>query len=591
MTPQEEINKLWCRNKSDELAIGNGCFFEVARGAFAVWWIERYCKLYEGKHATEPMLVRSGCPDVDKIVTLDWDEGGEEESIKRAAKYAEWIAEGGEPDWQYECTMRLFGWAKWSDFHKQNVRRFTEAVVFIAKKNKKTPTLAAWGLHLNCGDGELGAKCFAAARDGKQACLAMNHAIAMVEQCDELAGECKINRNEHSITHIGTRSKFEPLSSSNINTQVSKEGLNGNVFIDEIHIVDRAFIARINRTGISRTEPMRIEVSTAGNNPDGYGKERQDYARQVLLGAELNDNLFVAIYEAPQDLTPEDLALDPLKYGRMANPSWGHTINPEEYLADYKTSKRSISSMADFMMYRLNIWQRTANIWIKPEDWDACREPEFTVEDLRGKSASIGMDLSRTRDMSALSAVIPVGNVRYVDVKIFTTEEFIRKQGHKADFAEWASSGELIVIPGETIDYEWIWNAFIDYTELLKVSCLVYDKTFANELIEKVEKKFGTRILSIDYPQAASAMENPIDEFEASIIERKIRHFNNRCLNWQAGHASVKPNAVGHRRIVKPYTDDFRKIDAMVATVMADYGVKHLKKTGSVYSRRGVLCG
>jgi hypothetical protein len=32
-------------------------------------------------------------------------------------------------------------------------------------------------------------------------------------------------------------------------------------------------------------EPLQIEVSTAGNNPDGYGKSRFDLAREVEKGA------------------------------------------------------------------------------------------------------------------------------------------------------------------------------------------------------------------------------------------------------------------------------------------------------------------
>ena len=68
---------------------------------------------------------------------------------------------------------------------------------------------------------------------------------------------------------------------------------------------------------------MHIEVSTAGNNPDGYGKERFDYADEVLRGVVEDQNLFVAIYAAPQDLSDSDFDADPLKYARMANPAMG----------------------------------------------------------------------------------------------------------------------------------------------------------------------------------------------------------------------------------------------------------------------------
>ncbi len=84
-------------------------------------------------------------------------------------------------------------------------------------------------------------------------------------------------------------------------------------------------------------------------------------------------------------------------------------------------------------------------------------------------------------------------------------------------------------------------------------------------------------------------MEKPIDDFEAAVIEGNIRHENNACLNWQAGHAATHSNARGHRIIQKPKRGDYRKVDGMVASVMAYWGTKHLPKKSSVYRRRGVL--
>lgn len=593
MIEYERSTALWTRNKSDELAIENGCFFDVSRGAFTVWWIERYCKLYEGEYAGQNMLLRAGCEDLYAGLDLDqdWESGGEQAAIKRAEIYSDWIAEGNYPDWQYECTMRMFGWMTCSVRYKRHIRRFNSAVIFIAKKQKKSPSLAAWGTYLTCGDGESGAKCFGGAKDGRQALIAMKHAIAMIEQSPDLAEVCKINRNENSITHIPTRSVYIPLSSSNSRTKESKEGLNGNILVDELHVVDRDFIKIISRAGISRAEPMRLEVSTAGNNPDGYGKERQDYARLVRDGAQQNDSLFVAIYEAPQDITDRELAEDPIKYGRMANPAWGHTCHESEYLADYNESKRTIAGLADFKMYRLNIWQNTANQWLRLDDWAACQDSEYQIDDFEKKRASIGMDLSKTRDMSALVAAVPVGDIVFYFPKIFTTQNFVEKHGDKTDLREWQAAGELVVIPGDTIDESFIWEEFTKFSKMLSVGVLVFDKTYAKDFTARAEKEYGSRLLLIDYPQFNSAMEKPIDDFEASVIDKKMRHPGNRCLTWQAGHAATIENVNGHRRVVKPKRNDYRKVDAMVASVMANFGCRHLPKTKSVYARRGVLCG
>src|SRR5262249_57614699 len=128
---------------------------DEGRGQCAVTWIESYCRLYEGDWAGQPMKLS---------------------------------------DWQLDCTMRLFGWIRYSEKWKRWIRRFRAASIWVAKKNKKSPTLAAWGLYLLCGDGEQGQKIFHAAKDGQQARkIAGEHAKQMLLQSDELLSECRIN--------------------------------------------------------------------------------------------------------------------------------------------------------------------------------------------------------------------------------------------------------------------------------------------------------------------------------------------------------------------------------------------------------------
>lgn len=583
----DELTKLWVRNESDRLAVANGCWFDASRGANAVWWIEKYCRLYEGEWAGQNVLLRSGCPDVDQQALDEWEDGGEEASIARSVRYADWVAAGGAPDWQYECTMRMFGWVRNSQRWNRVIRRFNAASIWIPKKQKKSPTLAAWGVYLTCGDGEQGAKCFSGAKDGNQALISMAHAMAMIEQSPELSSECKVNKNEKSIEHIPTRSKYKPLSSANERTKTSKEGINGNILIDETHVVDRDFIKIISRAGISRAEPFHIEVSTAGNNPDGYGKERQDYARQVVCGAEKNDQLFVAIYEAPQTLSDKELTEDPVRYGKMANPAWGHTAHEEEFLADFNESKRTISGLADFKMYRLNIWQHTANQWLRLDQWLRCGSA-FEMKDYLGKTVSLGLDLSKTRDMSALSVSIPVGDKVQLFVRLWMTEAYIEANNDKAAFKQWVNDGYLIMIPGDTIQESFIREEFSRLCKQFDVRILVKDRAFAADFTEWAEREHQ-KVLQVDYPQNAQMMEKPIDDFEAAVIEGSLIHSNNLCLNWQAGHASVQENARGFRIIRKPKRDDYRKVDGMVASVMSHWGTKHLPKKSSVYRRRGVL--
>jgi phage terminase large subunit-like protein len=564
----DPVTQSWVRNKSDEIAVGNGCYFDVNRGAWAVWWIERYCCLYEGEWAGENMLIRSGCPATDHQILQDWSDVGQQMSIARAMRYSQWVADGNSPDWQYECLMRLFGWVRHSERWGRVVRRFTGASIWIPKKQKKSPTLAAMGVYLICGDGESGAKCFGGAKDGNQAGIAMAHAIAMIEQSPELSSECKINRNEKSIEHVPTRSKYKPLSSANERTKTSKEGINGHILIDETHVVDRDFVSIISRAGISRAEPLQIEVSTAGNNPDGYGKERQDYARKVLTGEKPNDRLFVAIYEAPQDLADEDLEADPIKYGKMANPAWGHTAHEEEFLADYEQSKQSLTELANFKMYRLNIWQHSSNPWIKMEQWDNCCGDlsDWSEADAVGA----GVDLGGRDDLASLALVARFphdeddeGNIVYryeAMVQSFIGDD-VKRDLAKAPFCDFIKRQELYVSAYPIRDLK---KALVALCHRYYVSAVAFDPHAAQQIAEDLKAE---GIDAVSFSQNQSMFNEPIRDLTATILDERFRHNGDSLLRWAVKNAYLKKNPSGLMMFDKQKSVE--KIDPIVSLTMA----------------------
>ena len=54
----DSLTKSWVRNTADEKAVAAGMKFDLTRAAWPCWWIGRYCRLYEGSHAGEPLVLR-----------------------------------------------------------------------------------------------------------------------------------------------------------------------------------------------------------------------------------------------------------------------------------------------------------------------------------------------------------------------------------------------------------------------------------------------------------------------------------------------------------------------------------------------------
>lgn len=530
----DAVTKRWMRNVTDEHAVANGCRFDEARGQFVVDWIQDNCVLYEGEWAGQPMQV---------------------------------------VDWQYEFFMRSFGWVKWSDRWNRMVRRFRELSVWIPKKNKKSPTLAALGLYLTCGDGEQGGKTFFGAKDGSQArAIAGKHAIEMVLASPTLSAICDVNKSEMQIMDVLSRSILRPMSSGDSKSQKSKEGLNGNALVDEVHVVDEAFMGRISRMGISRSEPIQAEVSTAGDDPESYGYKRYEYGKSVERGDVVDEALLFLCYEAPQDLSDAALAKNPVKYGKLANPAWGHTIGEEEFLADFQKSKDRPTELARFKMYRLNIWQRVAAAWLRQDDWKRCRRT-FGQRDLLDCNCYGGLDLSMTSDMTAFVLMFPRDDGEFLVRPYFWLPEEIVNDSPKEYLRNWAATKDadgqpvLRTTPGNVCDYPRIAAEIVEIIQDFRFQGLAFDPWHAEQLTQQLEAEHG--IDRFVFRQNIGTFARPTGEFERLVRSGKLHHNGHPILTWQAGHVKVVTDNNANMRPVKPAHGSPLKIDGIVASIMA----------------------
>lgn len=540
----DEVTKRWIRNASDERAVANGCRFDEARGQHVVSFFEKFLRLYEGEFAGERFVPQ---------------------------------------DWQADLLMRCFGWVRHSPHWHREVRRFRKASIFVPKKNGKSPLGAGVGLYLLIGDGEQGQKIFSAAKDGQQAKIMHEHATKMVDLSPALARHCRVNRGTGRISFLPTSSTYSILAGDNITGQ---EGLNGSVVIDEIHVVDERLARVLEHMGASRSQPLQFEISTAGNNPDGYGKKQYDYGKSVESGTFPDDQFLFAAYEAPQNATDEALETQP-EIWKAANPSWGRTINEEEFRSSLARAKRSLTDWTTFKMYRLNIWAASANPWLKLGDWAKCAK-DFTLQELEGKPCCLGLDLSKTRDMTAAVLVFREDDETYYQVPFFwMPEDEAKNKSHLAPFLEWAKESYLELTPGNVVDYRLIEQRIAELHKRFKITCIAYDKTYAEELTQRLFEDYS--IERLVFEQTWRNFAGGTAEYERLVIAGKLHHANNHVLNWQAGHVQVKCDANQNKRPVKPPHNDVKKIDGIVAGIMGLMAAVSKLDFSSAYDSRGML--
>ena len=596
----------WCRDASDQLAMRNGCWFSWKRASYAVWWIERFCNLYEGAYAGQPMRLR-GLHSVP--VTWDvprrWDADAEAVYYQRMLDYLDGHAAGEPCDWQYEFHMRQYGWVRYSPHWSRPIRRYRSGSAFVPKKSKKSPSLSANALYLSCGDGEPGNHVGLAAKDGNQVKENMaTHIMKMIERSPELRASCKTYMNTYKVIHLPTSSTINPFSSSNSRTAKSKEGFNGSILVDEVHVVDWELIKRIDRAGISRMEPLHLEFSTAGDDPESYGYDRYEFCKEIIAGKIEDDSHLAVVYEADQPCDIRSMSDDEkLAAAIKANPALGHTVELDELLSDINKSCRNAGEAAKCMMYRLNIWQTSSSPWIPPHQWAACGH-DLNIADYRGRYAIVGFDFGYKRDFAAFVAGVPEigeGGLERLDLFpwIIAPRAYVEANQANTHFRDWEERGLLLVSPGDVIDLGYIYEVFGRIATIFEVGCLAFDPYRSEELTQLIEQ--GARSPDGDrfiegygcprVPIGANSilLSTAIDEFHDRVIEKVIRHPRHEVLSSMIGNVNLK-SVGGRQRIAKPSKDSVRKIDGAMAALLMFTAATNPQfwPKRSVYESRGI---
>lgn len=541
----DNLTKRWIWNAADERAARDGCRFDEARGQHFVDVCEQYFVLWEGEFAGQPAVCTN---------------------------------------WEYDCMMRLFGWVRYSEHWKREVRRFRKAGIWIPKKNKKSPSGAKVGLYLTRFDGERGQKVWATAKDGVQAGIVHGHARNMIKASPRLKDMFKVVMSPRpSIVDHDTLSTFTVLAGDNIESQ---EGLNGSVIIDEAHVVDDRLARVLADMGASRAESLEYCISTAGDSPIGYGRKSYEYGKLVEAGTVHDEAYFFKCYEAPPTTTDKDIIEDPIRIGKLANPAWGETISDREFTAAMNRAQRSPEDWAAFKQRRLNIWQNSAANWLADGVWAAAEVEEIPLDHLAGLGGGVGLDLARIDDLTAAVWVVEYDDLLYLYPRFWIPEERANKT-HQVSYQSWHDEGLITIVPGSVTDYRLIQQDIADVCKILKTKAICYDPLFAEEMTQNIHEATG--LDRYEFTQNYDTYTTPMEDMERGLIDQTIIHPPNKCFDWQVGNVLVQRNG-DKKRPVRDKNQRWKQIDGVQAAIMGLRAHQIVGSSkGNPYQRRGVL--
>jgi phage terminase large subunit-like protein len=475
--------------------------------------------------------------------------------------------------WQRKIVSNLFKVNK-----RTGLRQYRTSLLMLPRKNGKSEMAAAIALYGLLADNEIGAEVYSAAADRDQASLVFNVAAEMVRNDPELDGMCDILDSTKRIVHRKTGSVYRAISSE----AYTKHGFNASMVIaDELHAWPNRELWDVLTTSMgARTQPLTFAISTAGYDRHSILYELYSHAQNVLENPAIDPTFLPIIFEAPKDADWTDE-----KVWKKANPALGDFRSLDEMRVMADRAKAIPAQENTFRRLYLNQWTEQAERWMPMTAWDACKV-DIDWDAMRRRKCYVGMDLSSTRDLTALVAVFPDDDGFDVLPMFFVPADNIREreQRDRVPYAQWKRDEFLIATPGNVVDYEYIRKVLHEWSKLYDLKEIAYDPWNATDLVTRLSEQDGFSCEPLR--QGYASLSAPTKALEAAIVGKELRHDGHPVLRWCLGNVAVESDPAGNLKPSKKVSTE--RIDGVIALVMAVERMTRDKQPDSVYLTRGV---
>lgn len=475
--------------------------------------------------------------------------------------------------WQQFVVGSIFGW-KGADGY----RRFRVVYIETAKGSGKSPLAAGIGMLGLVADGENRAEIYAAATKKDQAMILFRDAVAMFDQSPELSKRLtKSGTGEKAwnLAYLNTGSFFRPISSDD-----GQSGPRPHIaLVDEYHEHKTATVLDMMRAGTkSRRQALIFIITNAGSGRNTPCWSQHEYGVKVASGELVNDAVFPYICA----LDEEDDPFESEDCWPKANPSLQDADLPGyKYIREQVTEAKGMPSK-EAIVRRLNFcqWTDAESPWISFEVWRGA-EQKYDVEELRGRRAVAGLDLSSTTDLTGMVFLVePVTEGepwRLVPYAWLPDVDLQRKADtDRVPYVQWKSMGLLQTTPGRAISKRVILQRLSGMCEFFDVIACAYDRWRIEDLISMAADDGISLPQMIPFGQGYKDMSPALEEFERMLLNNEIVHPGHAILTMCATNAITDQDGAGNRKLDKEKATG--RIDLMIASVMAVGVMNEAKK-------------
>lgn len=476
--------------------------------------------------------------------------------------------------WEKFIYSWIYGWVHENE-NGDVVRVTKEVYVQIPKKNGKTLIAVGALGYAMYGEGKVSIDCYACASDFAQAQYAAKPFAASILNNPALLEGTKIYKGPKGTVasvvysfikdNIAYDNKFIVQSKNIENIEGSNPYF---VLNDELHKqekmeqYDNFKSAQVSLAATG--EPLMFNISTAGKGSSSVGMRVYREAKEVLKRDD-NDSSFVMIYEPDKNYDWTDR-----KVWEMVNPNWGISVNLSALESAFKTAQRSAHSKAEFLTKHLDVFVNGADQYFDQEQVEGCLVDEEELGNLTGEQCVIGLDLSKTTDLTCVSLNFPSFNdegksILKVKQMYFLPNDNIdfREKEDNVPYTDMVERGYAQFCDGKMINQDQVIDYITDCIAKYDVQQINYDPAMSQKLVEKIE---NIGMECIEVPQWPKVMNDPFDDVERLFYEDKIMTDNPLFVYCTLNVVAVT-NINGQKAPSKRQSK--KKIDGFVAFLCA----------------------
>lgn len=452
----------------------------------------------------------------------------------------------------FQCFFicNIFGWR-----YKENKDKFryNDVTLFIARKNGKTALIGLVFILLLLTEQQYS--------EFYSICLTKELAAEIKKIMEQIINASPLIKKHFNISTTKTGRITCKLTNSYFEPRVAEAGKNNSVrpsaFVSDEHAnFSESSNFNAMKSGQKNViNPLVFRTTTAYAINNSIMEEDLDYIRKAYSDVVDNERMFALIYYADKENIWNDKGL--------------YQANPLRLEENYKIMREDRAKALvqdnlkeEFITKTCNVFmqENSEEKYLNIEEWKKCC---IDTIDFAGKEVVVGVDLSISTDLTAISIMYKENDKYYLYSKGFLPKATLEERREKIDYRAYEKLGYCEIHDGYIINYTKI-EEYIRSIENLyncKIKCIISDPYNALQMMESLANDYEVIMLKQTYTNLSA----PTKAFRDDVYKGNILYQKNKLLDWCVSNAVLMKGKSEDVMLAKENKNK-QRIDLLVAS-------------------------